>query len=155
MEDSAMILDRLSSLAAYAPLHPGIAAAVEWLEGRDLAALPPGRQSIDGERLFANVDPGQGKGRQGARLEAHRKYIDIQIAVVGTDVIGWKSLDECRFRFIGYDAEIDAELPDDAPEAWFELVPGAFAIFFPRDAHAPLAGHGALRKVIVKLRADW
>jgi len=150
-----MILDRLGDLSAYAPLHPGIAAAAEWLRGRDLSALPPGRQEIDGERLYANVDPGQGRGRQGARLEAHRKYIDIQIAVVGTDVIGWKCLDECRFRFVGYDAGKDVELPDDAPEAWFELAPGTCAIFFPRDAHAPLAGHGALRKVIVKVREEW
>jgi beta-galactosidase beta subunit len=28
---------------------------------------------------------------------------------------------------------------------------GSFAIFFPEDAHAPLAGRGALTKAIVKI----
>jgi len=150
-----MILDRLDNLSRYAPLHPGVAAAVEWLKGKDLAALPPGRQEIDGDRLYANVDEGQGKGLQGARLEAHRKYIDLQIAAIGTDVMGWKSLGTCRFRFIGYSDEKDVELPDDAPDAWFELVPGTFAIFFPEDAHAPLACEGKVKKVIVKVRVAW
>jgi len=146
-----MILDRLDNLSRYAPLHPGVAAAVEWLKGKDLAALPPGRQEIDGDRLYANVDEGQGKGLQGARLEAHRKYIDLQIAAIGTDVMGWKSLGTCRFRFIGYSDEKDVELPDDAPDAWFELVPGTFAIFFPEDAHAPMGGEGAMHKIVVKI----
>jgi biofilm protein TabA len=150
-----MILDCLPNLSHYVPLHPGIAAAVEWLKGRDLAALPPGRQQIDGDRIYANVDEGQGRGVRGAHLEAHRKYIDLQIAVVGTDVIGWKPFGECRFSFGGYSAEKDVELPDDDPDAWFELVPDTFAIFFPGDAHAPMACEGYARKVIVKVRVEW
>jgi len=150
-----MILDQLDDLARYAPLHPGFAAAAEWLKGRDLAALPPGRQPVDGDRLYANVDEGVGKGLLGARLEAHRKYIDLQIAVQGTDVIGWRPLSACRFRFSAYDPADEAELPDDEPEAWIALAPGRFVIFFPEDAHAPLACTGAVRKVIVKVRYEW
>jgi beta-galactosidase beta subunit len=31
--------------------------------------------------------------------------------------------------------------------------PAHFAIFFPEDAHAPLAGRGMLKKAIVKIAA--
>jgi biofilm protein TabA len=33
--------------------------------------------------------------------------------------------------------------------------PGTFAIFFPEDAHAPMAGEGLIHKVVVKVAVDW
>jgi beta-galactosidase beta subunit len=50
-----------------------------------------------------------------------------------------------------YDAEKDIVFFDDAPETWFRVPAGSFAVFFPEDAHAPLAGEGEVRKVIVKV----
>jgi beta-galactosidase beta subunit len=32
---------------------------------------------------------------------------------------------------------------------------GHFTIFFPQDAHAPLAAEGALRKAVAKIAVDW
>ena len=37
------------------------------------------------------------------------------------------------------------------PAAWFPLGRGQFAVFFPDDAHAPLAATGSLHKVVIKV----
>jgi beta-galactosidase beta subunit len=39
----------------------------------------------------------------------------------------------------------------DRPDSWLSLPAGRLAIFFPDDAHAPLAGRGTLKKAIVKI----
>ena len=45
----------------------------------------------------------------------------------------------------------DVEFFSDMPENWLSLPAGHFAIFFPDDAHAPLAGRGALTKAVMKI----
>ena len=37
------------------------------------------------------------------------------------------------------------------PASWIATPPGAFCIFFPEDAHAPLVSNGEIRKVILKI----
>ena len=37
---------------------------------------------------------------------------------------------------------------------WVAVPPGSFTIFFPHDAHAPLAGRGPLKKAIVKIAVE-
>ena len=46
-----------------------------------------GKQFIRGDRLFAGVDCYATKSRDIAKLETHRKYIDIQILLSGEEVI--------------------------------------------------------------------
>lgn len=92
-----------------------------------------------------------GKGRDEARLEAHRSYVDIQFSLGCTDVIGWKSTGACTQPAGQYDPETDLELFDDAPEAWIAVPPDRFAVFFPDDAHAPMAAEGELHKVVMKV----
>jgi len=146
-----MILDRLAAADRYAALHPAFKAAFEFLRRPGAAALPPGRIELDGPRLYVAIDHKDGRGREGARLEAHRKYIDIQFTVAGDEVIGWRPAADCTRRAVPYDPEKDIEFFADAPETWLAVPPGTFAIFFPEDGHAPLAGSGPVRKLIVKV----
>ncbi len=146
-----MILDSLDQSDLYAPLHPLFAKAFAFLRDTDLAALPLGRQEIDGEAVFAIVARDPGRSRQDAPLEAHRKYIDIQVVLAGTDEMGWKSRSRCTSPGAAYDAEADIEFFRDPPDAWAAVGAGQFAIFFPADAHAPLVGEGEIHKVVVKV----
>lgn len=147
-----MILDRLTNARHYEPLHAAFPAAMQFLQRPDLAQLPSGRCEIDGDRLYAMVVREPGRGRQGARLEAHRQYIDIQFCLAGADEIGWSPLGDCTPALDGeYDPARDLELFDDPPTAWSATPPGTFAIFFPHDAHAPLGGSGPLHKIVVKV----
>ncbi len=158
-----MILDRLTEHRRYLALHPAFARAFEFLTHADWATLLPAspgeassntRYSIDGERMYVSIDRIQGRGREGARLEAHRRYIDIQLTIDGLEEIGWKPIGDCVSTSEAFDAVKDITFFNDRPESWLSVPAGRFAIFFPEDAHAPLGGRGVLKKAIVKIAVD-
>ena len=148
-----MILAPLAEADRYLALHPLFAPAFGFLRGTDLDAFAPGRHAVDGERVFAIVEACAGRTRAEAKLECHRRYIDIQLVLEGTDEMGWKPLAECIDPATVYDAARDIRFFNDAPASWIATPPGVFCIFFPEDAHAPLVTAGRLRKVVVKVAA--
>jgi len=150
-----MILDSLANASAYAALHPGFRIAFDFLAASDLEQFPTGRHELDGQRLFVLFGRDAGRGRDGARLETHRKYIDIQLVVSGQEEIGWKPAAECASCDALYDATRDIAFFADRPEVWLQLPPGRFAIFYPHDAHAPLAGSGEVFKAVCKVAVGW
>jgi len=146
-----MILDSLEQADRYVALHPLFARAFEFLRGTDLFALEPGMHTIQGEQLFAIVEDCAGRTWAEAKLECHRRYIDIQLVLEGTDEMGWKPLAECAEPATEYDAARDIRFFNDAPASWIATPPGSFCLFFPDDAHAPLVSDGRIRKVVVKI----
>lgn len=146
-----MIFDDLKNAARYHALHPGFRHGFEFLSQSGLAQLDGGRHELDGDRLFALVNRDPGRGHEGARLEAHRKYIDIQFLVDGCEEIGWRPTPECRQITEAYDDARDLMFFGDAPQSWINLPVGKFMVFFPEDAHAPLASRGDNLKVVVKV----
>ena len=107
-----MILDTLDNWKLYVGMNPGCDKAFEFLMRDDLADLAAGRHEIDGEKVFAIVVKDQGKGRDGAKLEAHRNYTDIQYCVSGLEEMGWKPTTQCAAD----------EGFDEANKAWMELM---------------------------------
>lgn len=150
-----MILDVITSSERLSKLHPGFRAAFEFLKRPDIEQLADGRQEIDGTRLYAIVIRGQGKGQKGAKLEAHRRYIDIQCSLTESDVIGWKQIAACQNPTQAYDESKDLVFFSDAPDSWVTVPRHSFGIYFPEDAHAPMATEGAIHKVVVKVAVDW
>jgi len=146
-----MILDTLARADRYSALHPLFARAFAFLRQTDLDALAPGRYTIDGEQLFAIVEHCTGRARAEAQLECHRRYIDIQLVLEGTDEMGWKALAECLSPATDYDAARDIRFFSDVPSSWIATPAGSFCLFFPDDAHAPLVSSGFIRKVVVKI----
>ena len=146
-----MILDTLANADRYIHVHKGFDVAFAFLRNANLAELPAGRNELLGDWVFVVVVEGDGRGKDGAKLEAHRKYIDIQYMVSGVDAMGWKPTAACTRPEGEFDEAKDVVLFADDAEAWVDVHPGAFAIFFPEDAHAPMAGEGAMRKVVVKI----
>jgi YhcH/YjgK/YiaL family protein len=146
-----MIIDTLSMAARYVVLHPLFAPAFDFLATTDLATLPPGKTSLDGDRLYVSIDEVEGRGRAGARLEAHRRYADIQVTIAGTEIIGWRPLAHCLAPDGPFEPARDIGFFTDAPETWLVVPENHFVILFPDDAHAPLAAEGMLKKAIVKV----
>ena len=149
-----MILSTLSQSSRYATLHPLFPCAFEYIRNTDLLALAPGRYPIVDKQLFVIVENIAGRTRTDAKLECHRKYIDIQLVLEGVDEMGWKALADCREPVNDYSAEKDIQFFHDAPASWIATPPNTFCIFFPEDAHAPLVSVGNVRKVIFKIAVE-
>ncbi len=150
-----MILDNLSKFARYQSLAPGLDKGFEFLRRKGLADLADGKHEIDGEQVFAIVASNQGRGPHDSPLEFHSRYIDLQYALDGSDLIGWQSTLACNQVLTAYNREQDIGFFKDEPQTWFRLDAGNFAIFFPDDAHAPLAGEGTVRKIVIKIAVDF
>lgn len=149
-----MILDSLSRWRRYAPLHPRLALGFAFLEQLP-ADAPLGRHDIDGDAVYALVQRYPTRPEAETRLEAHRRYIDIQYLVAGREVIHWAALADLAEVTRPYDAVTDvafyAAVADMVP---VRLRAGRFAILFPDDAHAPCCAWGdpaEVLKVVVKV----
>lgn len=149
-----MIIDKLANSAIYATLHTGIATALGFLASPHVTSLSPGRYDILGEDIFAIVDKCQGRGRDASPLEVHKRYIDVQYVVSGDEWMGWAPFADCRLDQDGFSSEQDIGLCLESPRSWVQVLPGYFTIFYPSDAHAPLAGHGDVHKIVVKVKND-
>ena len=146
-----MITDTLSNADKHGKRHPLFQAAFDFLRRPDLDKYPPGRVSLVEDRLIAIVSHDKGRGRSAARLEAHRRFIDIQYVVAGEELIGWRNLASCRIHTESYDPDRDIEFYGDEPALWMPVPCGSYAILYPEDAHAPLAGKGEVHKVVLKI----
>lgn len=146
-----MILDKLQNASRYYSLHPLFEKAFGFLQQSDLTTLPIGQQAIEGRELFAIISEGTGVPENEARLEVHRKYIDIQYVISGTDHMGWKDLATCSEPNDPYNAERDAAFFPDKTSNWFDVPAGSFTIFYPDDAHAAMATVESVRKVVLKI----
>jgi biofilm protein TabA len=146
-----MILDTLKNLEHYATLHPLFPRVIAFLRSTDLSTLTPGIHPIIDKQLFVIVEEAQGRSRDEAKLECHRRYIDIQLVLEGTDEMGWKPLAACQQPVSDYNEERDIRFFNDIADSWISTPANAFCIFFPQDAHAPLVGTGKIRKLIFKI----
>ena len=113
-----MIIDQLEQAENYFHMHPSFKKAFTFLNSENLSELPVGRQDIDGDRLFYTISKGPGRSREEAKLEAHRRYIDIQYVISGNEKMGWSPLSLCDDRATEYDTEKDIEFYNNEPQTW-------------------------------------
>jgi YhcH/YjgK/YiaL family protein len=146
-----MILDALDQHHRYHGLHAGFRLAFEFLARPDTARLAPGRYELDGPRVYVSLSEETGRTVEAARLEAHRRYIDIQAPLVGEEQIGWRALRAGATASTPYDAAKDVAFFADAADTLLGLRPGLFAVFFPEDGHMPLIGTGRILKAVAKV----
>ena len=150
-----MVLDKFANAQRYYTLHARFEKAFAYLRDTDLATTPIGVHEIEGKKLFAIVSEGAGVSEQEYKLEVHRKYIDIQYVISGTDRMGWKDLAQCDAPNDPYSEERDAAFFPDKTNSWFYVPAGSFTIFYPDDAHAAMVtGNDVVRKVVLKIAVE-
>ena len=95
--------------------------------------------------------------KQKCKIEAHNKYVDIQISIVGMEGIEVYQRKDLK-KLQTYDAENDVEFykyDGIGHFAVIENIPGRFTMLFPADAHQPkisLEGAGGhVTKCVVKV----
>ncbi len=146
-----MIVDHITNAHIYAATHPDIARGLEFLTQVDLAALPPGRHEIDGDRVYAMVSEYCTKPPEAGRWEAHRRYLDLQFLQRGAERVGRGPLE--RFETGPYDEAKDVAFLRGSGE-FVTLGAGDFLIVWPHEAHMPqiaVDGPAAVKKIVVKI----
>jgi YhcH/YjgK/YiaL family protein len=158
-----MILDTIDNWKNYTGLNERITRGLEWLAHEDLDAMTDGKYEIDGRNLHVSVQHNSLKPIDKGRWEAHRKYIDIQYMVTGSEVMGY-----CPAKILQiagqYNEEKDVLFFEEKLEAGSSFIVHAkmFAVFFPQDAHmpslsirtpadSPIEGAETVRKIVLKV----
>ena len=148
-----MIIDTLGNAQKYFAAHPLFAKAFEYISQTDLANAADGKSDIaEGLKAIFSNAPGKTKEASCSKFECHNKNIDIQLCINGLETIGWKPREKCITPNGDYNAEKDVQFYNDAPDTFFQLTGGQFAIFFPEDVHAPMIGEGTIKKLVIKVK---
>jgi YhcH/YjgK/YiaL family protein len=148
-----MVLGNLEDSKTYEDAHPLFRKTFEYLRSTNLAALPAGPIELEGTSIIVNVNDITRATADEAKMETHQNYIDIQVPVSDTEYMGWISADRLKQPLGAYNAEKDVTFWDDKADNMLKVQPNEFVIFYPEDGHQPGIGEGALRKIIVKVRA--
>ena len=106
--------------------------------------------------VFANVMTYETKKRCNTFFEAHKKYIDIQIMLDGSEIISVESVEdmhkyECVQPFGDGDTELYAVNSDCVD---YVLNKGDFVILYPEDAHMPcicIEEPKTVKKAVIKV----
>jgi len=133
------------------------AKAFEFLGSPELAALETGRYDLDGDNVFVMISEYNTVDPEDAKFEAHRKYIDIQYLIRGSELIGIAPYETLDSLLHPYDPEREVEFFTVKAGEMKLANPSNFFIFFPEDAHMPQVKDGKkamVRKAVVKLKFD-
>jgi YhcH/YjgK/YiaL family protein len=134
-----VIVTELEQMEQQAAVSLRLRKGLDFLRSLDPQALKPGTVEIDGREVYAMIQSYTSRPvTENPRFEAHRKYMDIQYLVSGTEAMGWAPLDQLEIN-VTYNAEKDVLL-GTVPTEVRTLVPfsaGYAILLYPSDAHAP------------------
>ncbi len=150
-----MIATDLEHISGQIAMTPAMQKAIDFLRQNRGRELPAGKVEIDGKRVVASVQAYETIVTDAPKMEAHRKYIDVQFIVSGEEVIAWTPLERLTIT----------QAYDETKDNCFGTVPskevtrvylraGQLAVLYPEDGHAPklAAGKSApVNKIVVKV----
>jgi YhcH/YjgK/YiaL family protein len=148
-----MIIDKLSNSHLYSNLSERINKAFDYLKKTDFSKTELGRYDIDDDNIFSLVNEYNTKDENEGKLEAHKKYIDVQFVAEGEELMGYAPLENQKI-IDEYNEKNDITFFSGKKS--FTLVKeGMFAIFFPTDVHLPgikVKEKSHVKKVVVKVK---
>ncbi len=114
-----------------------------------------GRTSWGPRSLTASLSSYETDDPGSKLFEAHRRFIDIQVVLSGSETLYWAPLSSLQVRG-EYSEEKDISFHDGPVGVAVPLVPGWFTVLFPEDAHKPGctqigAGPAQVRKLVIKV----
>ena len=115
-----------------------IQQALDYAKTHDLATMPVGRIVIDGENLWLNIVETQLQTYEEAKLEAHDKYIDIQIPLSGSESFGIKERTFCVKPIGEFDCSNDIVFFDDEFDDKKTIAAGEMIGIYSRNSSCSL-----------------
>lgn len=149
-----MILDSLQNAATYFPLNSRFKRAFDFLQNPEFLSLPAGKYELEGKQLYVGIDEYTTKAEGNGKWESHRRYIDIQLVLQGSERIYIAPLEQMQQG--QYDPAKDF-LPLSGQGECLTLKPGQFMVLFPQDAHRPSMADGTparVKKAVVKVAVE-
>ncbi|MFA5784125.1 MAG: YhcH/YjgK/YiaL family protein [Phycisphaerae bacterium] len=138
-------------------VNASFAKAFEILKDKSLATKQDGKYPVDGENIYYTIQRYTTKPMDEGRLEAHRKYIDIQFLLEGEELLGYMPLEGLKVSQ-EYDCQKDiAFYQTPAEMTQIKLEPGLFCILFPQDAHLPGCSFNQaaeVKKIVIKIKTN-
>ena len=148
-----MIIDKIENAHLYKNISERINKSLEYIRTTDLKNLPAGRYPIDGENIFSLVSKYKTKSEPEGKLEAHKKYFDVQYIIEGEELMGYASLG--RQKVLDPYKEENDIVFYTGDKSFTKVSEGMFAIFFPQDVHMPGISTGKIsdvKKLVIKVR---
>jgi biofilm protein TabA len=148
-----MIVDTLANAGRSRGLSPLLDRGLEAMER--LVAQPPadGRHEFAGADLYASLSSYATDDPAAKGFEAHRRYIDIQVVLRGSETLYWAPLASLEPKEEYLEAK-DIAFYEGPPSIAVPLEPGWFTVLFPQDAHKPGCLRGSpsrVRKLVIKV----
>lgn len=150
-----MIYDVIKNIGKYRGQSLWLDKAINFLETTDLKSLPIGRTEIAGDKVFLNVMEAESKESDEIKFEIHKKYMDIQIDIEGTENI------EIGLKIEGvietYKEELDLGIVNCSESVMCSLGKGRFIICMPDEPHKPGIATGEnlyLKKCVFKIAVN-
>lgn len=149
-----MIVDKTDNLTLYTHLGSKFQKAFTFINDPELMLLDNGKYEIDEDNVFALVSEYKTKDEIFGKLEAHRKYIDIQFVAKGSELLGYAPFNEQEI-VTPYNQEKDI-IFFKGEKSFIKMKRGMFAIFFPNEIHMPgikSSEQEYVKKLVVKIKA--
>ncbi len=128
-----MIVDSLKNSEKYITLHKDFELVFNYINTHNLIDMECGRHELRENEVFFNLQEYETKSVQ--KLEAHKKYIDIQVVVKGEEFMGYTNIDTTTVNET-YNEEKDVMFLEGKVDK-LKADNKTFLIFYPQDAHMP------------------
>lgn len=147
-----MIYDSLDNIKRYKGISTNLDVAIEFLEKNDIRKLKNGKIEILEDKVFANVMEVVPKEESEVDFEIHKKYIDIQIDVIGSEFLFLGNNIVANVLDYNENTDYGAVHCDDS--MCCKLGDNKFVMCFPGEPHKPSIksdDNGYLKKCVIKV----
>ena len=109
---------------------------LDFLKKTNLEQLELGKLVIN-DWLYINVQEYITKDLSEGRFESHKKYVDIQMMIDGTEAIETSDIDKLELE-TAYDEDKDVMFWKKKPNLMRSVISnGSYVILYPQNAHMP------------------
>ncbi len=145
-----MIVCPWKDLSRYADVIPGLEEAINFVNGME--SYEPATYPLSGSnKVLAQLVTT--KPWEGAQLEAHRQFLDIQYILEGGETVGWAPIEQLTLDGEFNTAKDKGMYAGDCD--FMDIRAGYCYVVFPEDGHMPgshLTEAKQYKKLVIKLK---
>jgi YhcH/YjgK/YiaL family protein len=150
-----MIIDRIENAERYFRLGKNIEKALLYLIDNDLSKIHAGKYIIEKDQIVMLVNEYEASNTNTYKLEGHRKNIDVQYWISGSELMGYSPLGDQEI-IEDYNNTTDCAFYQ-CEASYTKFEPGMFAIYFPTDLHTAVMVPNEsknVKKIVFKVVED-